>query len=410
MLSNIALAMAALAHLGLTSAEVFMIEAIGFAGAGWSVSGNGCNTPRSSSVQCEPVEYEDINAQVGDILVFTYQQFHNVFQHETAAKAEACDFNGGTLVGRENVGSVYDRDLRITGFQYKLTEAGDFGFSCARSGNNPAWKTIGQHCNHGQRVTVHVAPPGAVMEIDWIIKPYDDMTAVVGDTINFKYNSYHDVHLHPSGSCDRAGAVLIGDNADGDATRGGVSHQFTEPGSYTFACQMGSHCDSGQIVTVVVTAGGSCTGDVTGDGVVGVGDVLQVLSAFGSSSFTTEDINGDGVVNVGDILATLGAFGSSCAERCSRGDDCGGQAWTDCGSACPPTCGEEAGFCTDNCVEGFFCPRGKMYDPIGLCVEASECSVGAPELPPGVAIGRPFMASDVPVTATVEEMTTDWCL
>ena len=356
MLSNIALAMAALAHLGLTSAEVFMIEAIGFAGAGWSVSGNGCNTPRSSSVQCEPVEYEDINAQVGDILVFTYQQFHNVFQHETAAKAEACDFNGGTLVGRENVGSVYDRDLRITGFQYKLTEAGDFGFSCARSGNNPAWKTIGQHCNHGQRVTVHVAPPGAFMEIDWIIKPYDDMTAVVGDTINFKYNSYHDVYLHPSGSCDRAGAVLIGDNADGDGarhqrihqttsnvsncnyisaltpraslaavTRGGVSHQFTEPGSYTFACQMGSHCDSGQIVTVVVTAGGSCTGDVTGDGVVGVGDVLQVLSAFGSSSFTTEDINGDGVVNVGDILATLGAFGSSCAERCSRGDDCGGQ-------------------------------------------------------------------------------------
>ena len=89
---------------------------------------------------------------------------------------------------------------------------------------------------------------------------------------------------------------------------------------------MASHCDSGQIVTVVVTAaGGSCTGDVTGDGVVGVGDVLQVLSAFGSSSFTTEDINGDGVVNVGDILATIGAFGSSCAERCSRGDDCGGQ-------------------------------------------------------------------------------------
>jgi hypothetical protein len=51
-----------------------------------------------------------------------------------------------------------------------------------------------------------------------------------------------------------------------------------------------------------------------------------------------------------------------------------------------------------------------MYDPIGLCVEASECSVEAPELPPGVAIGRPFMTSDVPVTATVEVMTTDWCL
>jgi hypothetical protein len=41
-----------------------------------------------------------------------------------------------------------------------------------------------------------------------------------------------------------------------------------------------------------------------------------------------------------------------------------------------------------NCVAGFFCPAGKMYDPIGLCVDPRECSVEAPELPPGIALGR----------------------
>ena len=29
-----------------------------------------------------------------------------------------------------------------------------------------------------------------------------------------------------------------------------------------------------------------------------------------------------------------------------------------------------------------------MYDPIGLCVEESECSVVAEELPPGIALGQ----------------------
>jgi hypothetical protein len=48
-----------------------------------------------------------------------------------------------------------------------------------------------------------------------------------------------------------------------------------------------------------------------------------------------------------------------------------------------------------NCVEGFFCPAGKMYDPIGLCVEERECSVVAGELPPGIALGRCEETRDV---------------
>jgi hypothetical protein len=43
-------------------------------------------------------------------------------------------------------------------------------------------------------------------------------------------------------------------------------YTFTEAGTFTFACQEGSHCSDGQIVTVVVAAAEPETGDQTGDG------------------------------------------------------------------------------------------------------------------------------------------------
>jgi hypothetical protein len=49
-------------------------------------------------------------------------------------------------------------------------------------------------------------------------------------------------------------------------------------------------------------------GDVNGDGVVDVLDLLLVLAAWGNTS-GPEDINGDGVVDVLDLLALLAAWG-----------------------------------------------------------------------------------------------------
>jgi len=53
--------------------------------------------------------------------------------------------------------------------------------------------------------------------------------------------------------------------------------------------------------------GDDCVGDVTGDGQVGVDDVLLVLSDFGGAG--AGDANGDGVVDVNDILLIIGAWG-----------------------------------------------------------------------------------------------------
>ena len=52
-----------------------------------------------------------------------------------------------------------------------------------------------------------------------------------------------------------------------------------------------------------------CPADLDGNGIVGVGDLLAVLSAWGPCQACPEDINGDGVVGVADLLAVLSAWG-----------------------------------------------------------------------------------------------------
>ena len=96
------------------------------------------------------------------------------------------------------------------------------------------------------------AAKGKTYKVHWTIKKYKDVKVAVGDSVLFTYHSSHDLHLHPSGTCNRKGSKLIGKRSDG---KKGVTYKFTKPGKYTFACQVGRHCDSGQIVTYIV--GGS---------------------------------------------------------------------------------------------------------------------------------------------------------
>ena len=56
----------------------------------------------------------------------------------------------------------------------------------------------------------------------------------------------------------------------------------------------------------------TCTGDINGDGVISVADVLLVLSEFGCLSSCTADVDGNTYINVADILLLLAAFGTSC--------------------------------------------------------------------------------------------------
>lgn len=52
----------------------------------------------------------------------------------------------------------------------------------------------------------------------------------------------------------------------------------------------------------------SLFGDLNGDGMIGVDDLLQLLSAWGSCDGCEEDLNNDGLVGVDDVLAILGVW------------------------------------------------------------------------------------------------------
>ena len=56
-----------------------------------------------------------------------------------------------------------------------------------------------------------------------------------------------------------------------------------------------------------------CLGDVDGDFVVGVSDVLAYLSSFGcQTECGVSDLNGDGAANTSDLLIMLSMFGTIC--------------------------------------------------------------------------------------------------
>jgi glucose/arabinose dehydrogenase len=66
----------------------------------------------------------------------------------------------------------------------------------------------------------------------------------------------------------------------------------------------GTTCDSG------VCEPNNCLADITGDGTVGVADILAIIEAWGACSNCAADINDDGNVNIIDLLEVVGAWGA----------------------------------------------------------------------------------------------------
>ena len=54
-------------------------------------------------------------------------------------------------------------------------------------------------------------------------------------------------------------------------------------------------------------------GDVNGDGVVNLQDLMYVSSNFGGIGQNDADLNGDGVVNILDLVTVAGAIGETAA-------------------------------------------------------------------------------------------------
>ena len=57
-----------------------------------------------------------------------------------------------------------------------------------------------------------------------------------------------------------------------------------------------------------------CLGDLNGDGLISVADILVVLGEFGCVQLCVADVNGDNSVGSGDLLTMLTVFGTNCTD------------------------------------------------------------------------------------------------
>jgi 6-phosphogluconolactonase (cycloisomerase 2 family) len=99
-----------------------------------------------------------------------------------------------------------------------------------------------------------------------------------------------------------------------DGVRGAYSFTLNPNGSFT---QNGPLLDTGGISPwrMAVWSPALCTADVTGDGVVNVLDLIELLLCFGLPAVLgcePADVNADGFVNVLDLIELLLEFGQAC--------------------------------------------------------------------------------------------------
>ena len=66
---------------------------------------------------------------------------------------------------------------------------------------------------------------------------------------------------------------------------------------------------SAAVTAFTATEASGSPGDVTGDGMVGFADLLQLLATWGACVGCPEDLDGDGSVGFSDLLIVLANWG-----------------------------------------------------------------------------------------------------
>jgi plastocyanin len=188
----------------------------------------------------------------------------------------------------------------------------------------------------------YVAPPD--YNIEWAIPAggdsYESVDVFVGETVSFTWSATgyaHDVFVHPSGTCDAEGAVLVGDDNTG------TTYTFSQSdcaaiglSTVTFACDYHpAHCLGGQIITFNVFG---CA--------VGAQDCSGNFGMWTSCSASCGGGTQTQVFNV-DMEAANGGTecdytdGQEVSQACNTDDcpvpvDCVGSfgGWSDCSESC----------------------------------------------------------------------------
>ena len=171
--------------------------------------------------------------------------------------------------------------------------------------------------------TIPFSPDGstyASASTDGTVRLWDVVTGQEKAVLTGHRGGINSITFSPDGSTLASGSygeVRLWDAVTGQEKavltghRGGVNSIAFSPDGSTLA----SGSDDGTILlwglTPAVTP--KLTGDVSGDGVVNILDLVRVASSFGQAGENDADVNGDGVVNILDLVFVAGEFGNTAA-------------------------------------------------------------------------------------------------
>ncbi|MCP3903939.1 MAG: hypothetical protein GY715_09925 [Planctomycetes bacterium] len=134
-----------------------------------------------------------------------------------------------------------------------------------------------------------------------------------GGNVNLRVNgllafSFNEFFAIPAGFFNPAGVQLITPPPvwTGSSWRGEVILEAL-PGHCIFDLALGGQ----ELCVDDICANDPCLPcpDLDGDGLVGFGDVLAIIAAWGPCAGCPQDLNNDNVVGFGDILVVIGAWG-----------------------------------------------------------------------------------------------------
>jgi len=276
---------------------------------------------------------------------------------------------------------------------------------------SPSWMVV--HFLAGAHGAVHMVnfAPNTPMWTVGAGVSFADMTIQLGDTLNFRSYTDHDVvllHTPSSGThweqCSMTGIAgeftTIWSSAEFESSSGPADQLFmpTTCGDFYIACSISAHCAFGQKVKITVDSGGECDSPCEGAACVteaskpssasSSGSVHQVLPVENSNFWGMTGAYNAMTVDIGDtvVFRTIAAYHDVAMvpsrdefDSCTMSDMTVVAAWNGANSAVSDTCSANA-----LCCPGTTCEAGADGMTVTYTWEAETagdvffvCSIGA---------------------------------
>ena len=245
------------------------------------------------------------------------------------------DTEAGKIYWANSLGGIQRMDINggeVEPVVLGLTVPGDFVLVPSAQPTTPTTATTD--------ATVSISPASTVSpavgeQIEFAIKISDGenvagyQATVEFDTTALRYVSGANGDYLPAGAffvqpkvegnLVRLNAASLAGESNGDGTLATLTYEVISAKASTLTLSDVLLTNSAgktfapQVENAEITEPTGLKGDVNGDGVVNIADLVLVASNLGETGQNAADVNGDGIVNIADLVLVAGALGNSAA-------------------------------------------------------------------------------------------------